>query len=63
MREAGLAGIHKRRKRGSTRRDPGRSVYADLVQREFTPDRLWIAAITQHKIDKGWLYLAVVIDT
>lgn len=35
------------------------------MQRKFTPsvpDRLWVADITQHKTDEGWLYLAVVID-
>ncbi len=65
MREAGLRGIHRRRKRGSTRRDPARPSYADLVKRTFTadtPDRLWVADITQHMTAKGWLYLAVVID-
>lgn len=65
MREAGLVGVHRRRKRGSTRRDPARPSYSDLVQRSFTPntsDRLWVADITQHKTEEGWLYLAVVID-
>ena len=35
------------------------------MQREFTsdtPDRLWVADITQHPTEEGWLYLAVVID-
>jgi len=65
MREAGLVGVHRRRKQGSTRRDPARPSYSDLVQRDFTPntpDRLWVADITQHKTDEGWLYLAVVLD-
>ncbi len=65
MRKAGLVGLHRSRKRGSTRRVPDRPSYADLVQREFTPsapDRLWVADITQHKTNEGWLYLAVVID-
>ena len=65
MREAGLVGVHRRRKQGSTKRDPARSSYADRVQREFTPstpDRLWVADITQHPTAEGWLYLAVVID-
>ncbi|CAA9580507.1 MAG: Mobile element protein [uncultured Truepera sp.] len=65
MREAGLVGVHRRRKWGSTRRDPARPSYSDLVQRSFTPstpDRLWVADITQHKTGEGWLYLAVVID-
>lgn len=65
MNEAGILGVHRRRKRGSTRRDPARPSYTDLVQRNFTPgtpDRLWVADITQHKTAEGWLYLAVVID-
>jgi len=65
MREAGLVGVHRRRKRGSTRRNPARPSYTDLVKREFSPDvpdRLWVADITQHKTNEGWLYLAVVID-
>ena len=65
MRDAGLVGVHRRRKRGTTKRDSVRPSYADLVQREFTadtPDRLWVADITQHKTNEGWLYLAVVID-
>jgi transposase InsO family protein len=35
------------------------------VKREFTPstpERLWVADISQHKTGEGWLYLAVVID-
>ena len=66
MREAGLVGVHRRRERGSTKRDPARPAYADLVRREFSPgapDQLWVADITQHKTSEGWLYLAVIIDT
>ncbi len=65
MREAGLVGVHRRRKQGSTKRDPARPSYADLVQRKFNPsapDRLWVADITQHPTAEGWLYLAVIID-
>ncbi len=65
MREAGLVGIHRRRKRGGTKRAPAHPSYTDLVKREFTPsvpDRLWVADITQHPTNEGWLYLAVVID-
>ena len=65
MHEAGLEGVYRRRKRGTTRRDPARPVYPDRVERQFTsasPDSLWVADITQHQTDEGWLYLAVVID-
>lgn len=65
MRLAGLAGIHRCRYRGTTRRHPDRSPYPDLVQRQFTvtlPNRLWVSDMTQHPTAEGWLYLAVVID-
>jgi len=65
MREAGLQGVHRRRLRGCTRRNPARPTYPDLVNRTFkadAPDRLWVADLTQHKTDEGFLYLACVID-
>mgnify|MGYP002778941397 CR=1 FL=1 len=65
MRQSGLVGVYRRRKAGSTKRDPTRPSHADRVQRAFTadtPDRLWVADITQHPTNEGWLYLAVVID-
>lgn len=65
MRREGLAGVHRRRLRGCTRRDPARPVYPDLVSRTFTanaPNQLWVADLTQHATGEGWLYLAVVID-
>lgn len=65
MRAAGIVGAHRRRRQGITRRHPARSPYVDLVQRAFTataPNRLWVADLTQHDTDEGWLYLAVVID-
>jgi putative transposase len=71
MRQAGLVGVHRRKYRGTTRRDPKRDPYPDLVERQFTPEapnkypcghRLWVADATQHETDEGWLYLAVVID-
>ena len=65
MREHGLAGVHRRRGRGLTRRDPVAVPAPDLVQRNFTPpasDRLWVADITQQRTDEGWLYVAVVLD-
>lgn len=65
MREAGLEGVHRRRRHGMTRRTPGATPRPDLVNRDFTatePDRLWVADMTQHRTDEGWLYLAVVVD-
>ena len=65
MRSAGLAGCHRRRRRGLTRRDPQATPAPDLVQRTFraqAPDRLWTADITYVPTWSGWLYLAVVLD-
>jgi putative transposase len=65
LREHGLQGVHRRRRGGTTRRDPYASPAPDLVERDFTPagpDRLWVADITQQRTDQGWLYLAVVLD-
>lgn len=66
MRASGIQGVHRRRRRRSkaTKAQKER-VYEDLVQREFTadePDRLWLADITQHETDEGWLYIAAVLD-
>ncbi|WP_324717993.1 IS3 family transposase [Carboxydochorda subterranea] len=65
MRQLGLQGAHRRKTRGLTRRDPRRPVFPDRVQRVFAadaPNRLWVADLTQHPTDEGWLYLATVLD-
>lgn len=65
MRRAGLVGAHRRRRFGITRRNPKKTPAPDLVKRQFTPtgpNGLWVADMTQHVTDEGFLYLAVVID-
>jgi putative transposase len=65
MRDHGLQGVHRRRRHGSTRRDPTATPAPDLVERNFMPpgpDRLWVADITQQRTGEGWLYLAVVLE-
>lgn len=65
MKQAGLVGIHRRRFSGTTIRNPKREAYPDLVQRQFIadePNKLWVADVTQHETDEGWLFLAVIID-
>jgi len=65
MREAGIAGIHRRKNRGCTRSDPSAEVSDDLVNRSFDPqepDRLWMMDVTEHPTDEGKVYLAVVLD-
>jgi putative transposase len=64
MRQAGVAGIYRRRGRGCTRRD-GSTPSDDLVGRQFDPpepDRLWVMDVTEHPTGEGKVYLAVVLD-
>ena len=65
MRQAGLEGMGRRRRRGCTRRDPDQVASDDLVCRRFHPDgpdRLWVSDITEHPTGEGKVYLAVVVD-
>lgn len=65
MRQAGVAGIHRRKRRGCTRSDPDAQPSDDLVNRQFAvtePDRLWVMDVTEHPTDQGKIYLATVLD-
>jgi len=65
MRLAGITGVHRGRVRGCTRRDESKQPQPDLVRRQFEqpgPNQLWVADLTQHATDEGWLYLATVLD-
>ena len=65
MRQAGLTGCHRRRRRGLTRRASNGRVVPDLVQRSFqaeAPNELWVADLTYLSTGEGWLYLAVILD-
>jgi len=65
MRQAGLEGVSRRRRRGTTRRNPKAKPAPDLVKRDFNvsqPDRLWVADIKYVSTRAGFLYLAVVVD-
>ena len=66
MRERGLQGVtRRRRRRGCTRSRDTDLRSDDLVHRQFRPagpDRLWVQDVTQHRTGEGWVYLAVVID-
>jgi putative transposase len=65
MREAGIEGVYRRRRRGCTRRDPNAIPSDDLVNRRFTvdaPDTLWVSDITEHPTDTGKVYLGIVLD-
>uniref|UniRef100_UPI003F4935A2 IS3 family transposase n=1 Tax=Streptomyces sp. CA-141956 TaxID=3240051 RepID=UPI003F4935A2 len=67
MRQAGLAGRHRRRRHRTTIPDPHAATRPDLVLRDFQPDASaldtrWCGDITYIPTDEGWLYLATVID-
>jgi transposase InsO family protein len=68
MRQAGLAGVNRGKKRQLSKRDASKTASPDLVERRFTataPDRLGVADITQSPLPKAGyicLYLAVLID-
>jgi putative transposase len=65
MRTARVAGVSRRRRVWTTRRDPAARPAPDLVERAFTvdaPNRLWVADITYIATWAGFLYLAVVLD-
>lgn len=65
MREAGLQGCTRGRKRKTTRRDPRATPAPDLVKRNFcatAPGRLWTADITYVRTGEGFLYLSFVLD-
>ena len=62
MREAGLAGVSRRRGTRTTRVDRSHGAAPDRVERQFqadAPDRLWVADIERHE---ALLNLAVVRD-
>jgi len=65
MREAGIQGLYRRRRRGCTVRDLQAEPYLDLVDRDFVvegPDEIWCTDITEHPTREGKVYCAAVID-
>ena len=66
MRNAGLRGVSRGRRKVRTT-EPSTTHYpADLVERNFAagaPDRLWVADLTYIRTRAGWVYAAFIIDT
>ena len=65
MREEGLRGCIRGRRKRTTRRGKHAIPAEDLVRRDFAaaaPNRLWTADITYVGTDEGFLYLAFVLD-
>lgn len=65
MRERGIAGITRRKRRNLTRPDSGAAQVPDLIRREFTapmPGLKLIGDISCFPTGEGWIYLATVLD-
>lgn len=65
MRQAGLRGCMRGRRKGTTRRAKRVAPAEDLVQRKFAAtqmDKVWVADITYVATAEGFLYLAFILD-
>ena len=65
MAAQGLAGRPKKRRRSITRPDKAAQPVADLLQRDFSAERVnhkWCGDLTEIPTDEGKLYLAIVED-
>ncbi|MFE4960756.1 IS3 family transposase [Streptomyces sp. NPDC056653] len=65
MRERGIAGVTRRKRRSLTRPAKRAVPAADLIGRDFTadaPGRKLVGDITYIPTDEGWLYLATWLD-
>ena len=65
MRQSGIAGVTRRRRRGLTRPDANAVKVPDLIRRDFTapmPGLKLVGDITCFATGEGWLYLATAID-
>jgi putative transposase len=65
MRQLGLQGAHRGKRKRTTVPDPQAARPTDLVQRQFrpaAPNQLWVADFTYVSTWSGWVYVAFVID-
>lgn len=65
MRERGIVGHTRRRRRSLTKQDPAAAPAPDLIGRDFTapaPGQRLVGDITYLPTAEGWLYLATTID-
>ena len=65
MREQGIRGASREKKRFTTHADPAAVRAPDLVKRNFTatgPDQLWVADFTYCSTWSGVVYIAFIVD-
>ena len=65
MRSQGIRGVSRRRRIRTTDSRHGFPVAPNLLMRDFTadaPNHRWVGDITYLRTEKGWLYLAVILD-
>lgn len=65
MREAGIAGVQRRRRQPPTPEGHAYPITPNVLARAFNvtaPNRVWAADITYIPTEEGWLYLAGVMD-
>jgi putative transposase len=65
MRDQGIAGITRRKRRNLTKPDKDAAAVPDLIRREFTapmPGLKLVGDISCFPTSEGWLYLATVLD-
>ena len=65
MRQLGIQGVVRGRKRITTRSNPDQKRALDLVKRQFTasrPNQLWVADFTFVATWSGFVYVAFVVD-
>jgi transposase InsO family protein len=65
MRERGIAGITRRKRRNLTRPDRAADVVPDLIRREFSapmPGLKLVGDISCFPMGEGWVYRATVLD-
>ncbi|MDN6148973.1 MAG: IS3 family transposase [Yaniella sp.] len=65
MRQLGIDGVRRRRKRPKTASARAEECPEDLVEREFTaegPNCLWVADITYIPTQAGWVYTTFILD-
>jgi putative transposase len=65
MKRAGIEGLHRGRKRRTTRPDPASPRHPDLVERHFVADasnRLWVSDLTYVPTWSGFAYVCFITD-